>query len=123
MPITFLLAALALQSMPAPGLARWAPVEAEGVEDVAVDPRSVSRSGNSASLIIRTRIQDLNGIVTAIMRYRYDCAANTVIREAGEMYDPAGNFLGAAGAGDANQPIPPASLQAVLRGVACGPQG
>jgi hypothetical protein len=122
MPITFLLAALALQSMPAPGMARWTPVAAEGVAGVAVDPRSISRAGNRATLIIRTRIEDLNGMVTAVMRYRYDCAANTVTREAGEMYDPAGAFLGAAGAGAASQPIPAASLQATLRDMACGPR-
>lgn len=123
MPTTFLFAALLLQSLASPTLPRWEAITTVNEETVAVDPRSIGRSGNRATLTMRTRVQDPNGLIFAVMRYSYDCAANTVTREAAEMFDLNGRFLGAAGAGDPNQPITAASLHATLRDRACGARG
>lgn len=119
MPISLLLAAMALQTLPSPGLDRWQDVAADGQNRLAVDPQSISRTGARATLIVRARLQQDGAAILGVMRYSYDCEANTVSREGGDIYGADGRFLGAVGAGDANQAIPPRSLQATLRELAC----
>jgi hypothetical protein len=117
------LLAMAMQALPAPTLERWEDLAVNGQNRVAVDPQSISRTGNRATLIIRSRAQQAAGMMTAVTRYRYDCAANLVTRESMDIYAQNGAFLGTVGVGRQNQSIPAASLQATLRNVACGESG
>jgi hypothetical protein len=123
MPISLLLAAMAVQTLPAPGPDRWQDFAAEGQNRLAVDPQSISRAGTHATLIIRASLQTEGAPVLGVMRYSYDCEANTVTRETGDIYGADGAFLGSVGAGDHNQAIPPNSLQSRLRALACATPG
>ncbi len=119
-----LLAVLMAQGLTPPALERWVEVAATGGRSVAADPQSVHRAGDRASLIVRVRLPEGDGSgapAIAVVRYGYDCVRNTVTRETSDVYGADGRFLGSSGAGSRRDAaIPPTSLQATLRDLACG---
>ena len=115
MTITLFLAALALQSLPAPTLPRWQTIGGGETGSYAVDPESISRSGDEVSALVRidvTRGERTGARVGGVLRYVYDCRADTLRVEAGDLYDATGRFLGAAPLTSAlrtARPVPPGS--------------
>lgn len=117
-----LLAALALQTLPSPDLDRWRELAARGEQQFAVDPQSVTRSGTRVSVLVRARTRDAEGPAVGVVRYSYDCAANSVTRETGDVYDGGGHFLGTIDTPQPSHIIPPGSIHATLRDELCGAQ-
>ena len=116
------LLAMAMQMLTAPGLDRWEVIAGNGQQGLAVDPQSIRRTGDRATIVVRTPTGQTSGPVIVVMRYSYDCVRNTVTREAGNFYRADGTFVGAVGVGDRNLTIPPTSIHARFRDRACGTQ-
>lgn len=95
MTITGFIATMAMQLMPAPGLPNWQIVGRNAQGEYAIDPRSVVRQGNRVRVFVRLRIRTpQGGTALGVMRYVYDCRANTIRSEASDIYEPRGRFIG-----------------------------
>ncbi|HTU11990.1 MAG TPA: surface-adhesin E family protein [Allosphingosinicella sp.] len=103
---TLLLAALALQTMPAPTLDRWEGTGSDAIGESAIDPQSISRTGDVVTVIVRTRIhrsESTGGAILGVMRYTYNCRTDRVRMLAADVYDANGRFAGTAEAGPEEQ--------------------
>ena len=120
------LLAMAMQLLPAPGLPRWQVVGRNAQAEFAVDPQSVQRQGNRVRAAVRLRFSRPQSGAPAmgVMRYLYDCRANTIRSEASDIYDMRGRFIGTLQT-PAQQlrdvPIGPTSPNARLRSHLCRP--
>ncbi len=87
---------LAMQLLPAPGLPRWRVVTRNAMAEYAIDPQSVQRQGSRVRVALRQRfVRPQPGAPAAgVMRYVYECRANTVRSEAADIYDARGRFVG-----------------------------
>jgi hypothetical protein len=120
------LLAMAMQLLPAPSLPRWRVVGRNAQAEYAIDPQSVQRGGTRVRAIVRLRfIHPQPGAPAfGVMRYLYDCRANTFRSEASDIYDERGRFVGTlqAPAGQLRDvPIGPTSPNARLRAYLCTP--
>lgn len=126
MTIALLLAAAAMQSLPAPTLDRWHRVGGDDRGDVAVDPQSIDRSGDEVTALVR--IDVVRGTrtgtrVVGVLRYVYNCRASTYRMEAADLYDADGRFIGAPPLSPENRtdaPVPPDTPNATVRDYLCG---
>ena len=124
MTVTVLLATMAMQLMPVPSSPRWRPVGRSPQGEFSIDPNSVVRQGNRVRVFVRLRIANPQAGVPAlgVMRYVYDCRANTIRSEAADIYDVRGRFVGTIQT-PANQlrdvPIAAASPNAQVRAYLC----
>lgn len=86
------MALAAIQALPAPDAAAWQIIGDEGLADVAIDPASVERRQTRVRVAIRVRFLDRNrpGLLGAIMRYDFDCAAGRYRAEHVQAYDRTG---------------------------------
>jgi hypothetical protein len=118
--------AMAMQLMPAPGLPRWRVVINDAVGEYAVDPQSVVRQGARVRAAVRMRPRrSAQGGVFGVVRYVYDCRANTVRSEASDFYNGQGRFVGTLQSRPdelRDRPIGPGSPNARLRAFLCAPQ-
>jgi hypothetical protein len=120
------LLAMAMQLMPAPALPRWQVVGRNAQADYALDPQSVRRQGNRVRVALRFRYHgpQPGGVAVGVMRYVYDCRANTIRSEAGDLYDARGRFIGTLQTPAPelrDVPIGPASPNAQVRNLLCRP--
>ena len=94
--ITGGLLVMALQLLPAPTLPRWQVVGRNPQAEYAIDPQSVQRQGTRVRVAVRLRFARPQPGAPAfgVMRYLYDCRANTVRSEASDIYDGRGRFIG-----------------------------
>jgi len=115
-----MLLAIALQQLSSPQLARWQDLGGQDGQHFAVDPQSVIRAGTRMSVNIRFRTQDEEGPVETVVRYSYDCSANTVTRETADAYDGAGRFVGTITTPQPSRAIPALSIHATVRDAFCG---
>ena len=94
--ITSTLLAMAMQLLPAPGLPRWQVVGRNAQAEYAIDPQSVQRQGNRVRAAVRLRFSrpQPGAPAMGVMRYLYDCRANTIRSEASDIYDGRGRFVG-----------------------------
>ncbi len=125
MMTTILLAALALQTMPAPTLDRWQRVGGDERGAFAVDPESIRRSGDEVTALVRievTRGARTGERVVGVLRYVYDCRADTYRMEAGDLYNATGAFIGSAPIPENAPavPVPPETPNASVRDHLCG---
>ncbi|HYD13184.1 MAG TPA: surface-adhesin E family protein [Allosphingosinicella sp.] len=118
------LLAMAMQLLPAPTLPRWQVIGRNAQAEYALDPQSVQRQGTRIRAVVRLRfIRPPAGAPAAgVMRYVYDCRANTVRSEASDIYDARGRFIGTLQT-PASQlrdvPIGPTSPNAQVRNRLC----
>src|SRR5688572_22922153 len=95
MTINVLLAALLVQSLPAPGAATWEPLGAprDGMAN-AVDPASIARTGDRVALRMRSvrTAPDPDGMTMAVIAFTIDCRARTAELEGVDLYRPDGSF-------------------------------
>lgn len=77
MPI--LAAALAAQSLPAPGAVQWEEVAQDGGGRYAIDPASIARDGDKVRFLMRAVAAQANadGTGMAVVRYVIDCRRTT----------------------------------------------
>lgn len=117
---------MALQLLSAPNLPRWQVVSRNAQAEYAVDPQSVQRQGTRVRAAVRLRFlrPPPGAPAVGVMRYLYDCRANTIRSEASDMYDARGRFIGTLQT-PASQlrdvPIGPASPNARIRNHLCAP--
>ena len=90
------LLAIAMQLLPAPGLPRWQVVGRNAQSEYAIDPQSVQRLGTRVRVAVRLRFlrPQPGAPALGVMRYLYDCRANTIRSEASDIYDARGRFVG-----------------------------
>jgi hypothetical protein len=90
------LLAMAMQLLPAPGLPRWQVVGRNAQSEYAIDPQSVQRQGTRVRVAVRLRFlhPQPGAPALGVMRYLYDCRANTIRSEASDIYDARGRFVG-----------------------------
>lgn len=90
------LLAIAMQLLPAPGLPRWQVVGRNAQAEYAIDPASVQRQGTRVRVVVRLRFAHppAGAPALGVMRYVYDCRANTIRSEASDIYDARGRFVG-----------------------------
>ena len=89
------LAALLVQSMPAPGTVQWETVGApRGGIAFAVDPASIARTGDRVTFRMRSLrdTPDEQGIKTAVIGYEMNCRARTAAMTAIDLYRADGSF-------------------------------
>ena len=94
MAIETMLAAMALQLLPAPGTIAWEPAGGDESGTYAIDPASIARDGDSVRFLLRAtsaRTQ-ADGANMAVVRYLIDCRARTVAAESADFYRPDGSF-------------------------------
>lgn len=94
-----LLAALALQSLPAPTLPDWQRVGGDASGEYAVYAPGIRRSGSEVTALVRidvTRGERTGARVGGVIRYVYNCQAGTFRMEVGDLYNAQGEFIGAA---------------------------
>lgn len=93
---TGLLLAIAMQLLPAPTLPRWQVIGRNAQSEYAIDPQSVQRLGTRVRVVVRLRFfRPAEGApAMGVMRYLYDCRANTIRSEASDIYDTRGRFIG-----------------------------
>jgi hypothetical protein len=124
--MTPVLLAMAFQLLPAPTLPRWHVIGRNPQAEVAVDPQSIVRAGARVRAVVRLRFghPQPGAPAMGVMRYLYDCRANTVRSEASDIYDTRGRFAGTLQS-RADQlrdvPIGPASPNAQVRAFLCAP--
>ena len=122
--MTPVLLALAFQLLPAPTLPRWRVIGHNPQAEFAVDPQSVVREGVRVRAFVRLRFShpQPGAPSMGVMRYLYDCRANTVRSEASDIYDTRGRFVGTLQS-RADQlrdvPIGPTSPNAQVRNYLC----
>jgi len=120
------LLAMAFQLLPAPALPRWRVVGRNLQAEYAVDPQSIQRQGMRVRAAVRLRFSHPQPGAPAlgVMRYLYDCRANTIRSEASDIYDARGRFVGTLQS-RADQlrdvPIGPTSPNAQVRNYLCTP--
>ena len=120
------LLAMAFQLLPAPALPRWRVVGRNLQAEYAVDPQSIQRQGTRVRAAVRLRFSHPQPGAPAlgVMRYLYDCRANTIRSEASDIYDARGRFVGTLQS-RADQlrdvPIGPTSPNAQVRNYLCAP--
>ena len=118
------LLAMAMQLLPAPTLPRWQVVGRNAQAEYAIDPQSMQRQGTRIRVAVRLRfLQPQAGApAMGVMRYVYDCRANTIRSEASDIYDARGRFIGTLQT-PANRlrdvPIGPTSPNAQVRNRLC----
>ncbi|WP_395613071.1 surface-adhesin E family protein [Allosphingosinicella sp.] len=118
------LLAMAFQLLPAPALPRWRVVGRNPQAEYAVDPQSIQRQGTRVRAAVRLRFSHPQPGAPAlgVMRYLYDCRANTIRSEASDIYDARGRFIGTLQS-RADQlrdvPIGPTSPNAQVRNYLC----
>jgi hypothetical protein len=122
--MTGALLAMAMQLLPAPGLPRWQVVGHNAQAEYAVDPQSVQRQGTRVRVIVRLRFSHppAGAPALGVMRYLYDCRANTIRSEASDIYDARGRFVGTLQTPAAqlrDVPIGPVSPNAQVRNYVC----
>lgn len=116
---------MAMQLLPAPALPRWRVIGRNAQVEIAIDPPSVQRQGNRVRVNVRQRfLRPRPGMpAVGVMRYVYDCRANTIRSEASDIYDGRSRFVGTLQT-PANQlrdvPIGPTSPNAQVRSFLCG---
>ncbi len=88
--------AMAMQLMPAPGLPRWRVIGRNPQAEYAIDPNSVLQQGSRVRVFVRLRFTNppRGAPASGVMRYVYDCRANTIRSEASDIYDARGRFVG-----------------------------
>ena len=124
--MTAAILALAMQLLPAPGLPRWQVVGRNAQAEYAVDPQSIQRQGARVRVAVRLRFvaPQPGAPAFGVMRYLYDCRANTIRSESSDIYDSRGRFVGTLQT-PANQlrdvPIGPVSPNAQVRNHLCRP--
>ena len=122
--MTGALLAMAMQLLPAPALPRWQVVGRNAQAEYAIDPQSVQRQGTRVRVAVRLRFlrPQAGAPALGVMRYVYDCRANTIRSEASDIYDARGRFVGTLQT-PANQlrdvPIGPTSPNAQVRNRLC----
>ena len=121
---TGVLMAMAMQLLPLPTLPRWQVVGRNAQAEYAIDPQSVQRLGTRVRAVVRLRfLRPAAGAPSmGVMRYLYDCRANTVRSEASDIYDTRGHFLGTQQTPPHQQrdvPIGPVSPNAQVRNRLC----
>ena len=121
---TGVLMAMAMQLLPLPTLPRWQVVGRNAQAEYAIDPQSVQRLGTRVRAVVRLRfLRPAAGAPSmGVMRYLYDCRANTVRSEASDIYDTRGRFLGTQQTPPHQQrdvPIGPVSPNAQVRNRLC----
>jgi hypothetical protein len=120
--ISLLLAAMAFQSLPSPMLERWEGVTSDAAGSSAIDPQSIRRSGDQVSVLVRTRIHRTasnGGPAMGVLRYVFDCRANTVRQDGSEVYEGDGRFIGASDARTLEEPIRAGSPNLAVRERIC----
>lgn len=110
------LAALLVQSLPAPGTAQWENVGTPNAGiGFALDPASIARSGNRVTFRMKATHQaDEQGVTDAVMAFTMDCSAHTATMNAVDFYKADGSFarsLPAAEFDDDPQPVANAGPQ------------
>jgi hypothetical protein len=124
--MTGVLLALAFQLLPSPTLPRWRVIGRNPQAEFAVDPQSILREGMRVRAFVRLRFSHPQPGAPAlgVMRYLYDCRANTIRSEASDIYDARGRFVGTLQS-RADQlrdvPIGPTSPNAQVRAFLCAP--
>ena len=120
-----LLAALLLQSMPAPDSAQWETVGTpRGGIAFAVDPASIARTGDRVTFRMRSLrdAPDEQGIRTAVIGYEMDCRNRTAAMTAIDLYKADGSFdhaIPAASFDDDPQPVSNDPQQAAVMARVC----
>src|ERR1051325_814319 len=97
MTISLLFSALAMQVLGSPDTVRWESTGSDSAGETAVDPRSITRTGDVVRVNVRTRIHrsaSTGRPIVGIMRYAYDCRANTARMEVTDVYQADGRFVG-----------------------------
>lgn len=79
MTIAILAAALAAQTLPAPGAVQWEEVAQDGGGRYAIDPASIARDGDIVRFVMRATGAQANadGTDAAVVRYVMDCRRRT----------------------------------------------
>lgn len=124
--MTGALLAIALQLLPAPNLPRWQVVGRNAQAEYAIDPQSLQRQGTRVRVAVRLRFSrpQPGAPAMGVMRYLYDCRANTIRSEASDIYDTTGRFVGTLQTPVAqlrDVPIGPTSPNAQVRNRLCRP--
>ncbi|MEA3011489.1 MAG: hypothetical protein QOD42_34 [Sphingomonadales bacterium] len=128
MATTILLAALAAQTLPAPGAVRWERVAEESSGPSFLDPASLTRDGDVVRFLSRTdrRIVARDGIHVLVVQAAIDCRRRMIGFSAGDAYGEGGRFLFSVPVrpgGDRFQPLPASpGVDQVFRRV-CGEAG
>ena len=122
--MTPVLLALAFQLLPAPTLPRWRVLGRNAQTEYAVDPQSIVREGTRVRAFVRLRFShpQPGAPAVGVMRYSYDCRANTIRSEATDVYNAQGRFIGTLQARAdqlRNVPIGPTSPNAQVRNYLC----
>src|SRR5436305_2665284 len=127
MAIWTMIAALALQTLPAAGAVRWEAAGEDQAGRYAIDPASIARDGDIVRFLLRAEaiVAQPDGTNLALVRYEIDCRARTVAAQSADFYRRDGTFAYARrrGAGwGAAEPIGPQRSRAmVFRRVCPGP--
>jgi hypothetical protein len=79
MTMLILAAALAAQTLPAPGAVQWEDVAQDGGGRYAIDPASIARHGDQVRFLMRALGAQANpdGTSAAVVRYVIDCRRRT----------------------------------------------
>ena len=119
------LLAIAFQLLTAPTVPRWRVIGHNAQAEIAVDPQSVVREGVRVRAFVRLRFShpQPGAPAVGVMRYLYDCRANTVRSEATDIYNAQARFVGTLQARPdqlRDVPIGPTSPNAQVRAFLCG---
>jgi len=90
-----ILAALALQALPAPGDVHWENISTEGLDTVDIDPSSITREGETATALMRVHVgpetaQD--GISWLVLRQAMNCRTRQLAIIVGDAYGEDGRL-------------------------------
>jgi len=120
------MAAMLLQTLPAPNLERWVHVGSTSQGDSAIDPQSITRTGDLATVVVRTSIhrsQTTGGPVVGVMRYAFNCRTRRGRLEVADLYRGDGTFVGSTVNEDPEEPVARRSPDGEALELACRPSG
>jgi len=121
MNFAVLTAALLVQTLPAPGSEQWEPFgpTVPGMTN-AVDPASIARSGDTATIRIRSTraAADPEGLNVAVAAFTIDCRRRTATLDGVDLYKTDGSF-GRSVPGEDPQPISSNPMQRAIYERAC----
>jgi len=116
------LAAVALQTLPSPALERWEVLFTDERGDTAIDPQSISRSGDSVTAAVRTRLHRAPATgqpVIGVLRYVYNCRTSSARLERADLYGANGDFATSFEPEPPEEPVSPGSPSAMTMERVC----
>ena len=119
----WLAGAALLQSLTAPNSDVWEILLTENGREFSVDRGSISRSGDTAQVVVRSRMpgnDDARAATIVVMRVTFDCRTQRSQLQTADAYRGDGSYMGSSGGQGLEETVRPGTPSEAAFALACG---